>query len=159
MKESVGIVDESELSIFSADYIISLERLAQHALTLQGKVPLQDLTHVTESTLHSEGWVTFFLAFARSHDGRMSVEGTLDVVLSLQCQRCCQPMELTLHLSPRLVVVSEEEADHLDEDVEALVLSGEPLQLGQLIEEEILLQMPLIPRHADDACEWVFKKN
>ena len=157
MKKSVDVVDEGKLPIYSFDYIISLERLARHAMTLQGKVPLSELRHVAETTLHSEGWVTFYFSFALDHDGRMAIEGSLDVVLSLQCQRCCQPMELTLQVSPRLVAVSEEEADHLDEDTEALVLSGEPLQLGHLIEEEILLHMPLIPRHADEACEWVFK--
>ena len=159
MKGSVNTVETDALKVYSADYVISLEQFVQHATTLQGKVPVAELPHIMGSILHGEGWVTFVLAFDHDHEGRMTVQGALDVSLPVQCQRCCQSMELTLSLSPRLVVVSEEEAEHLDGDSEPLVLSGEPLQLGQLIEEEILLQIPLIPRHADEACEWVFKQQ
>lgn len=159
MSRSENSVENDAFKVYSADHVISLECLTQHKTTMHGKVSIAELPHVAESTLNGDGWVTFSLTFDLDHEGRMTVQGTLDATLPVECQRCCQPMELVLGASPRLVVVSEEEAEHLDGENEPLVLSSEPLQLGQLIEEEILLQIPLIPRHADEACEWIFKQQ
>lgn len=159
MSRSENSVEKDALTVYSADHVISLECLTQHKTTLRGKVSIAELPHVAESTLDGNGWVTFSLTFDLDHEGRMTVQGTLDATLHVECQRCCQPMDLVLGASPRLVVVSAEEAEHLDGESEPLVLSGDPLQLGQLVEEEILLQIPLIPRHADEACEWIFKQQ
>ena len=159
MSRPENSVESDALTVYSADHVLALKCLTQHKTTLHGKVSLAELPHVAESALKDDGWVSFSLTFDLDHEGRMTVQGTLNATLPVECQRCCQPMELVLGASPRLVVVSEEEAEHLDEENEPLVLSGEPLHLGQLIEEEILLQIPLIPRHADEACEWIFKQQ
>ncbi len=71
----------------------------------------------------------------------------------LQCQRCLQPMAMALEVDRRFRFArSEEEAAELDELSEDDVLAlPQRLDLAELLEDELILALPLVPRH-DDAC-------
>ena len=70
-------------------------------------------------------------------------------VLPLTCQRCLQPMTVELHVSPTLRFVRDEAlAEQLDEDSEEDVLAlSAALDLHDLVEDELILALPLVPRH------------
>lgn len=70
----------------------------------------------------------------------------------LICQRCLQPLRQPLEVDRRLRFVrSEAEAETLDAESEDDVLAlPHRLDLRELIEDELLLALPLVPRH--DAC-------
>jgi uncharacterized protein len=72
-----------------------------------------------------------------------------EAVLSMQCQRCLQAVEVPLHVERRLFFVEgEDAAAALDAESEDDVLALEPaIDLRALIEDELLLALPLIPRH------------
>lgn len=66
-----------------------------------------------------------------------------------QCQRCLQPVMLPIEVDRRLRFVRDEaEAARLDEDSEddVLVLPRR-LDLHELVEDELILALPLVPRH------------
>ena len=67
----------------------------------------------------------------------------------LTCQRCLQPMQQPLTLHRRLRFVrGEAEAEALDADNEDDVLAlSRSLDLRDLAEDELLLALPLVPRH------------
>ena len=69
--------------------------------------------------------------------------------LQLLCQRCLQPVTVALDVQPRLRFVGDEAlAEELDADSEDDVLAlGAPLDLQALIEDELILALPLVPRH------------
>ncbi len=72
--------------------------------------------------------------------------------LHLECQRCLKPVETALSVDQSLrFVVDEATAAALDADSEedVLVLSR-GLDLRELAEDELLLVLPLVPRH--DQC-------
>jgi len=85
---------------------------------------------------------------------------TLDIGLNgrlhLVCQRCLQDCAVNLVETRRFVLVaSEVEADDYpmeDEEQEPLVAS-QHFNLLETIEDEILLSLPLIPKHPDGFCE------
>ncbi len=81
----------------------------------------------------------------------LHLQGRAPVVL--QCQRCLQPMVHTLEVDRRFrFVADEDEAERLDEQIEDDVLVLEPrLDLFALLEDELLLALPLVPRH-EPAC-------
>ena|SRR5664279_5297287 len=92
--------------------------------------------------------------------GRRLVEGAgvqpslaiaADTEATLECQRCLQPMLLPLHAERRIFFVEgEDAAAALDAESEDDVLALTPaLDLRELIEDELLLALPLVPRHAD----------
>ena len=70
----------------------------------------------------------------------------------LQCQRCLQPLATVLTVDrPFRFVRGQAEAAREDEDSEEDVLALAPrLDLLELIEDELILAMPLVPHH--DEC-------
>ena len=69
--------------------------------------------------------------------------------LDLTCQRCLQPMTVQLQVQPTLRFVrGEDRAEALDEDSDEDVLALTPsLDLLSLVEDELILALPLVPRH------------
>jgi len=67
----------------------------------------------------------------------------------LSCQRCLQPFEQALAVDTRVRFVRDEAlAETLDAELEEDVLSlPRWLDLRSLIEDELLLGLPLVPRH------------
>jgi uncharacterized protein len=71
------------------------------------------------------------------------------VVLPLICQRCLEPAEVTVQVQRSFrFVATEAQAAELDEQIEedVLVLAHD-FDLHQLVEDELLLALPLVPRH------------
>ena len=69
--------------------------------------------------------------------------------LSLVCQRCLQPVQAVLGVERNFrFVADEKQAAAIDADIEedVLVLSRS-FDLVELIEDELLLALPLVPRH------------
>ena len=77
----------------------------------------------------------------------LSLAAEADVVL--QCQRCLLPLEDAVHVDRQFRFVADEAtAAALDDEMEddALVLTR-ALDLRELVEDEMLLALPLVPRH------------
>ncbi len=72
--------------------------------------------------------------------------------LSLVCQRCLRPVTVTLDVRPTIRFVRGADlAQQLDEEGEEDVLdSSSALDLHELVEDELILALPLVPRH--DVC-------
>lgn len=70
--------------------------------------------------------------------------------LQMSCQRCLQPVTVLLDVRPSLRFVrGEQQAEALDEDSEdedVLALTA-TLDLQPLTEDELILALPLVPRH------------
>jgi uncharacterized protein len=71
----------------------------------------------------------------------------------LQCQRCLGPLAQPIEVDRRfLFVADEDEAERLDEESEDDVLVLQPrLNLAELLEDELILALPIVPRH-EGAC-------
>ncbi|HEY4065665.1 MAG TPA: YceD family protein [Burkholderiaceae bacterium] len=69
--------------------------------------------------------------------------------VALECQRCLKPVDVPLQIARRfLFVQGEDAAAQLDTDSEDDVLAlTRALDLRELIEDELLLAMPIVPRH------------
>jgi len=77
------------------------------------------------------------------------VDLDIEAAPTFECQRCLQPVTLPLAVSRRFrFVEGEDEAARLDEELEDDVLALEPrFDLLELVEDELLLEVPLVPRH------------
>jgi uncharacterized protein len=71
--------------------------------------------------------------------------------VTMTCQRCLGPVAVPLAVDRRIgFVESEAQAAVLDAESEDDVLALQPfLDLQALVEDELLLTLPLVPRHAD----------
>lgn len=71
----------------------------------------------------------------------------------LECQRCLAPYEQAFDVEANYrIVATEEEADEfpLDDDEVEVIVGSRHFDLIDLIEEELLLSLPLVPKH--DVC-------
>ncbi len=136
---------------------LDLENFIADAGALQGHWPLKQFERLLD------GWP----AEAPPPDGEVqwSVSGELRKPKALEperwlhleagtqvwreCQRCLQPVSLSLTLQRSLRFVRDEnEAARLDAESEDDVLALErSFDLRALVEDELLLDLPLVPRH------------
>jgi len=70
----------------------------------------------------------------------------------MYCQRCLEPVSIDLDCQVSLALVeSEEAASRLPDSMEPLISPDETVDLLELIEDELILALPIVPRHT--SCE------
>jgi len=88
--------------------------------------------------------------FGRDHQHRMQIQGVADCNVSMICQRCLQPSNQEIKAEiDAILVFSEERAKALPQDLDAWVV-GETANLHELIEDELLLALPIVAYHPID---------
>ena len=87
-----------------------------------------------------------------THEPQIWLSLQVDTDLMLTCQRCLQPVRADVSVQRDFRFVSgEDQAAELDADCEEDILAlTRRLDLIELIEDELLLALPLVPRH--EAC-------
>lgn len=93
-----------------------------------------------------EAWFQFSL-----FDGRPAVDGAVRGRLELICQRCMQPVTIEVD-EPLKVMVVHEELDEEPGGYEPVVSNPARLDLRWLVEEQMLLALPLVPMHEREDC-------
>ena len=139
---------------------LDMRAFAEAAAALEGEIPQQALTRLSGGALPVPDQVPEAVRWSASAELRPVTGGAPEVWLhltaaasvTLECQRCLQPMREPLHVDRWFrFVATEDEAARLDEESEddVLVLSRS-LDLLDLVEDELILALPLVPRH--EAC-------
>ena len=140
---------------------LDVESFAKEGGRLEGDWPLAELDRLAD-TAHADAKP------AEGDMARWSAEGesrpvrggppqpwlhlTASTRLSLVCQRCLGPLDTGVEAQRSfLFVPGEDAAAQLDADSEDDVLAlTRALDLRELVEDELLLAVPLVPRH--DVC-------
>ncbi|MEP6998485.1 MAG: YceD family protein [Betaproteobacteria bacterium] len=89
------------------------------------------------------------------HDavGRPSVTVRLDGAVPLVCQRCLQTFAAPVAQQTDLLLARDEaELARLDAEETEVVLANATLDPRNLVEDELLLSLPLSPRHGEEEC-------
>ena len=82
------------------------------------------------------------------------IEGAVEAQVSVACQRCLKPLELTLADDIRLALVQDEEAAaKLDGEIEPWIEAEYRLDPANIVEEQLLLAMPLAAYHDQNECQ------
>ncbi|MDD3354103.1 YceD family protein [Zoogloea sp.] len=135
-------------------FVIDLRALARDGRSVQAKVPVKSLGRLVESLLEPVGEVAFEFQGERDDEGKLYVDLQIQGDLVLQCQRCLEALVWPCRVSNRLLLLRPGEAlpeDELEND-EVDALEAEPhTDLLALVEDELILAVPLVPRHEN--CE------
>jgi uncharacterized protein len=127
--------------------------LADRNANIEGELPISSLERLTGLLANDAGNVAVKLFFGR--EGRLAtIDGHISAVLALKCQRCLEPLEWSVNSDIKLGIVNSlERANNLPEDYEPLLLIEEDkIPLVSIVEDELLLILPSIPKH-QDGCE------
>lgn len=87
-------------------------------------------------------------------DGECFLEVSIEAAPELICQRCLKPQKLDLALVARLLLVAPGQPlpdDELEDDSFDPVVGERNLDMLAIIEDELLLGLPISPRH--DVCD------
>lgn len=128
-------------------------RLAGQRKKLSGELPLSGLARLGASLANREGTVRVELEFGIGQAGVRFAEGRISADVELVCQRCLEPLHTTLLATPTLgLIESEAEAALLPEGYDPLLVENGELFLRELVEDELILSLPIVARHEDAAC-------
>ncbi len=127
--------------------------LADRDALVEGPVRLADMARLREALVETDGTVEAALRFSRE-DGRPLVRGRVQGVLPLRCQRCLEAMSWPVDVEILLGIVSgEDEAARLPEMIDPLLVGEANVRPVDIIEDELILALPVVARHEDDdAC-------
>ncbi len=134
-------------------------RLAEARRLLEGEIPLAQMKRLLPLLTRTEGAVRLSLEFSVDSMGLATMTGTAQADLELQCQRCLEPMAwpLAFELALAFIRPDMDEAG-IPGPYEPYVVESVPLRLSDMIEDEIILALPSIPRHELAQCaasEWL----
>lgn len=89
----------------------------------------------------------FVLSGEINERGKPGLRLAVDGSVHLECQRCLGEVELPLRLEAQLeFAASEAEIMAADDEVER-VLAGRDMSVAALVEEEVILALPMVPKH------------
>jgi len=137
---------------------LDLPALCRHGQTLQGGQRLSTMTRLASGLFEApaaDGVVVWSaqgsLRPVAGGEAQMWLTLQAQTQVQLQCQRCLRPMAQPLAVDRRLRFVRDEkEAARLDEESDDDVLALPPrLDLAALLEDELILALPLVPRHEE----------
>jgi uncharacterized protein len=127
-------------------------RLADEGVRLQGELPGSGMLRLREfSTPGSRpAAVAVDLQFERAAQGTRRMQGTIHSCVETVCQRCLKPLTIEVTARPFLALLSSDAAEGADDGETLRVVA--PIKLSELVEDELLLAMPMIPVHAEAEC-------
>jgi len=130
-----------------------LETLGKRQATISGELPLRKLTRLAE-LLHNPdgdagGSVEASLRFEQRGDGWVGVMLDYDTTVELTCQRCLEPFRERIAGRVDMVIAESDPPPAVAPDgFELVELDDGRLLPAQLIEDELIVSMPLVPKHA-----------
>lgn len=127
--------------------------LADAGECLSGDLAIDEMPRILELLSNAEGAVHYALRFTRDEYRRVLITGEFSTRLSMLCQRCLEPAEIDISHAVNLAVTGDEtEADALPARLEPFLLTKRTVPLNELLEEELLLALPLAPNHDTETC-------
>ncbi|WKD48512.1 YceD family protein [Microbulbifer spongiae] len=129
---------------------IDARKLAQREQSLDGILPPDALERLNSAVESIDGAISAELRFGRDLQGRLTVRGRVTGTVELLCQRCLHPVREQLE-APFYwgIVWSEAQGKSLPRDLDPVIQGGDELDLYQILEDEILLNLPMVAYHQE----------
>lgn len=128
-------------------------KLADQETHLQGHLEVASFSRLNDIMFDKEGTVQLDLRLGRDMERFYYIQGRVEANLHLQCQRCMQKMNFPIDIMVSLSPVSTlEAAKNLPDRYEPLLVEEEKIELLSIIEDELLISLPMVPKHESENC-------
>ena len=125
---------------------LEVDRLADGGAEVDFAVPLAELSGLGGGVA---GSVAGSARFARA-PGAAVVELTVRGAATLECQRCMQPMSVPIDTVVKVALIaSEADVARVPAELEPVLAPGGRISVGELVTEELLLTLPIVPLHGE----------
>ncbi len=129
-------------------------KFCQQRALVSGLVNLSDMPRLAAQLNEVTGAAEAELAFGVDEQGRRVVTGRISALLPLLCQRCLAGNVIAVAPELSLALVwNDEQASHLPRSLDPVVMEGQELDLYAIVEDELLLSLPLVANHEMGQCE------
>lgn len=127
---------------------LDLDLLGVEGTEMQGTVELARLPRLCAELDDARGSAQVRLSFEREPGGLRMLEGQIRAELALTCQRCLKPLRLPVDTRFHLALLQAgDDPDLLPSGVDPVVLGSTQVNVLELLEDELLLCLPIAPRH------------
>lgn len=139
----------SEQNLFDPEHLIRSGDAMKRSSPIAQFVGLADRLAETSGEVH---WI-----LSASRDSNQSVRLVLELKshLVLKCQRCLGALDYELSSTRRFALFKDEallpDLEDEEDDMDCMVVTGEMDALA-LVEEELLLVLPMMPLHDTERC-------
>jgi len=128
--------------------------LADEGAVVPVEFPVSALARLVPELAEASGTARGELRFGRDL-GTPMADVSVEATLSLVCQRCMRPMSQPVSTGSRVYFPADETAAaRLPPEAETMLAPDGRVRLTDVVGEELLLAVPLAPRHDDEEdCE------
>jgi uncharacterized protein len=139
----------------SAPAVIDSLAFASSAQSVSGSVAAASFRRLDDVLFDTDGSVDYEVRGGCNGRNRPQLEVRITGWLHLQCQRCLGLLNYSVDVTNTLLLTSggaptEEDID--DPEAPDAIEASTELDVAGLIEDEVLLSLPLAPRHPEGAC-------
>ncbi len=130
---------------------VDCAHLADNAVALERVYPLGEMPRLQDLLADVQGYVRARFAFAK-FAGRPGVTVSVESVPRLLCQRCLQGFAFAAAGSSEIEFSCRADGAAADPQREVYAMDEGRVSLRELAEEELLLALPSVARHASRCC-------
>ena len=116
-----------------------------------GSIPLVEMPRLLTLLQDGSGQVEAEFEFDRNELGLSLIRGSLSTRLAVTCERCLEPMELAVERPFELLIDAPDE-DAVAFQRDTVETSDGFLDVFDVIEDEVMLSLPIIIKHDDANC-------
>jgi DUF177 domain-containing protein len=131
-------------------------RFARDGARFTGALSPAQLPRIAQELFDDSGAVGYQVEGFITPKGEPALRLELTIEIAVPCQRCMDRLPIRLEVARTLILSRDvEELESVaeeEDDVDSIPLVA-TLDLLGLIDEEVMLSLPLAPRHADDECQ------
>jgi len=130
---------------------LDIDRLADGQADVDFSVALAELPRLRSRLAGVDGTVRGRVHFTRER-GLAVAELAMSGSAGLQCQRCMGRMEVPVSTSARIALIAAEaDIGKVPEDLEPMLAPGGRVDTGDIVEEELMLFLPIVALHEEDS--------
>jgi uncharacterized protein len=140
--------------LMSARIVIDTLDFVRNTRTHHGKIKLDGFVRLQDYLSDSQGKLEYKVSGTLDKNGKPIIQVTIKGTINLHCQRCLDGLAHVLDIQTAILLVeNESELSRLDgtESVDGILTASDTDVLA-LIEDEIILSLPISPRHREDEC-------
>ncbi|MBN8726802.1 MAG: DUF177 domain-containing protein [Xanthomonadales bacterium] len=134
---------------------VEIARQAQARRIYEGALPLAGMRRLAESLADVAGEARYTVAFGIDELGVQYLDLVVEAGLPLVCQRTLERFVLPVEVRERLGAITSEAAEAgLPEGYEPLLAPDGTVSIGEVIEDELILALPVVPVKPGAPLEW-----
>lgn len=139
-------------------YSVKQERAQK--CTFSAAVQVAQFPRLAESVVNIASPIDINFSIFDGYSGLPEIQGEYKASLTLQCQRCLGELATGINQAFHFYIARDEQVDYESKAYEIVsTVDGDLLDVIALVEDDIILNLPLVPKHTTDCNEYLLNLN